>query len=101
MYFFSITCLTLAFVNLMGEIHRAFSDYHFAMPLIIVEDDDAAVRMIVTGTHTAPFQGIPPHGKHVKWELLAHMKFRDGLIYEQETFRDWMELMHQLQWACR
>ena len=83
----------------MGEIYGAFSDYNIAMPLIIMEDDDAAVRMVVTGTHTAPFKGIPPHRKHVKWELLAHMKFRDGLIYEQETFRDWMELMHQLQWT--
>jgi len=71
------------------------------MPKIIMEDDDAAVRMIMTGTHTAPFQGIPAYNKHVKWEVIAHMKFRDGLIYEQETFRDWMELMHQLQWPCR
>lgn len=71
------------------------------MPLIICEGDDAAVRMIVSGTHTGEFQGIQPNRRSVHWEILAHMKFRDGLICEQETFRDWMELMSQLQWPSK
>jgi len=71
------------------------------MPLIITEGEDVAVRMVVTGTHTGPFQGIHPNGRSVIWELLAHMKIKDGLIQEQETFRDWAELMSQLQWPLR
>jgi len=92
--------LIVAFVIMMDEIHDAFSDYCLEMPLIIMEDDDAAVRMVMTGTHTAPFQGISPTGRKVRWEVLAHIKFKDGLIEEQETFRDWMELMSQLQWPA-
>jgi predicted ester cyclase len=88
-------------VKLLDEIHAAFADYHVAMPLVIAEDDTVAVRMVLTGTHTAPFKGIPAHGKHVRWEILAIMKFKDGLIYEQESFRDWLELMSQLQWPRR
>ena len=88
-------------MELLGKIHAAFSDYHVAIPLIIVEGNDAAVRMIVTGTHTGTFEGIPPNGRSVYWEILAHMRFKDGLLCEQETFRDWMELMHQLQWPLR
>ena len=68
------------------------------MPLIISEGDKVAVHMVVTGTHTAPFKGIPPHDKPVHWEILGVMKMRDGLICEQESFRDWVGLMSQLQW---
>jgi len=71
------------------------------MPLIIAEDDTVAVRIVLTGSHTAPFKRIPAHGKHVRWAILAIMKFKDGLIYEQESFRDWLELMSQLQWPRR
>ena len=93
--------LFLAFVKLLGEIHSAFNDYHIAMPMIISENEDVAVRMVVTGTHTGTFQGIHPNGKSIHWEMLAYMKIRDGLIQEQETFRDWAELMSQLQWPAR
>jgi predicted ester cyclase len=84
----------------LGEIHDAFADYRVEMPLIIIEGDDAAVRMVVTGTHTGEFNGIAPTGKAVRWELLAHFVFKDGLVEQQETFRDWMELMSQLQWPA-
>jgi predicted ester cyclase len=71
------------------------------MPLVISEGETVAVRMVLTGTHTAPFKGIPAHGKHVRWEILVIMKIKDRLIYEQESFRDWFELMSQLQWPIR
>ena len=90
--------LFTAFVQLLTEIRQAFKDYHVAMPLIISEGDAVAVHMVVTGTHTAPFKGIPAHNKTVHWEILGIMKIRDGVICEQETFRDWFELMAQLQW---
>ena len=93
--------LTVAFVELLNEIHQAFKDYHVAMPLIISEGENVAVKMVITGTHTGIFKGIPPHLKSVRWDILAVMKIRDGLIYEQESFRDWLELMSQLQWPRR
>ena len=71
------------------------------MPLVISEGETVAVRMVLTGTHTAPFKGILAHGKHVRWEILVIMKIKDRLIYEQESFRDWFELMSQLQWPIR
>src|SRR5437016_3394108 len=93
--------LMIAFVELLTEIHQAFKDYHVAMPLIISEGENVAVKMVITGTHTGTFKGIPPHSKSVHWEILAVMRIRDGLIYEQESFRDWLELMSQLQWPRR
>ena len=91
----------IAFVELLTEIHQAFKDYHVAMPLIISEGENVAVKMVITGTHTGTFKGIPPHSKSVRWDILAVMKIRDGLICEQESFRDWLELMSQLQWPRR
>jgi len=88
-------------VQLLNEIHQAFKDYHVAMPLIISEGENVAVKMVITGTHTGTFKGIPPHLKSAHWEILAVMRIRDGLIYEQESFRDWLELMSQLQWPRR
>jgi predicted ester cyclase len=89
----------IAFVHFLGELHEAFADYRVEMPLIILEGD-AAVRMVVIGTHTGELDGIAPKEKEVRWELLAHLVFKDGLVEEQETFRDWMELMSQLQWPA-
>ena len=88
-------------MQLLQDIHGAFNDYHVDFPLVISEGDTVAVRMRMTGTHTAPFQGIPPHGRHVTWEIMAVMRIKDGLIWEQESFRDWLELMSQLQWPYR
>jgi len=28
-------------------------------------------------------------------------EIKDGLIFEQESFREWLELMSQLQWPVR
>jgi predicted ester cyclase len=82
----------------LKDIHIAFEDYHVAMPLVISEDDTVAVRMVMTGTHTGIFKGIPPNGRHVQWEIMVVMRIKDGLIWEQESFRDWAELINQLQW---
>jgi len=72
-------------VKLLEEIHAAFTDYHVAMPLVISEGETVAVRMVLTGTHTAPFKGILAHGKHVRWEILVIMRLKMALFLSRRV----------------
>ena len=62
----------------------------------IAEGNKVVVRASSEGTHTGPFLGIPPTGKHAKWSFIDISRIADGKIVEHWNETDQMSLMQQL-----
>ena len=78
------------------EEFAAFPDQRATVSHLFAEGDMVASRMEVEGTHRGPLMGIPPTGKHVKWNLISIHRLADGKIAEHWTEMDTMGLMQQL-----
>jgi predicted ester cyclase len=83
----------------LGELFAAFSDLRGDVlePGPIAEGDHVVVRVAVSGTHdSAPFAGVPPSGRKLRWESIRIFRFEDGKIAETWAMQDRLGLMEQL-----
>ena len=62
----------------------------------IAEGDKVVLRASIEGTHTGPFIGIPPTGKHAKWSFIDIHRIAGGQIVEHWVEADTVGLMQQL-----
>ena len=62
----------------------------------IAEGDKVVIRALIEGTHTGPFMGVPPTGRHAQWSLIDIHRLADGKIVEHWVQVDTMGLMQQL-----
>ncbi len=62
----------------------------------IAEGDKVVLRATIEGTHTGPFIGIAPTGRHAKWSFIDIYRIADGKIVEHWVETDQMNLMQQL-----
>jgi predicted ester cyclase len=73
----------------------------FSMPVkeIILDDNDrAAVYLVFEGKHSgAPFNGIEPTGKKVKFSLMMLLKFKDNKIIEKHSHVNIQDIINQLE----
>ena len=54
------------------------------------------IRLLIVGTHTGEFMGIPPTGKHVCVRMSAFDRIVDGKLVSSEVIMDIASLLVQL-----
>jgi predicted ester cyclase len=77
-------------------IRAGFPDLHYEIKDIIVTQDKAVARVIMTGTQTGVLFGIAPTGKHVEINQINIEKIENGKITEHWRVTDELAMMKQL-----
>lgn len=75
---------------------QAFPDLHYTIEDMVAEGDRVAMRVVITGTNTGPFQGRPPTGKAARWTGTSFSRHANGKIVEQWLIIDIFTLLQQL-----
>jgi steroid delta-isomerase-like uncharacterized protein len=65
----------LAFV---GHLRDAFPDLRFEVEDLVAEDDRVACSWVLTGTHLAPFLGVPPTEAAIRTTGITIFEIRGG-----------------------
>lgn len=82
--------------NVLAGMRSAFPDLHWTVDEQIAEGDKVVTRFEWTGTHRAPFLGVPPTGRAVRvWGIVID-RLEDGKIKETRILMDALGLMAQL-----
>ena len=71
-------------------------DWHTAIDDLIAEGDKVVARIIMSGTHTGDFWGIPATGKRVEFTGIYIVRIADGKIVEHWGEEDGVSLLQQL-----
>ena len=74
----------------------AFPDLTFEIDFLLADGDFVAGRWTATGTHLAPWAGIEPTGKPMRFSAINVFRFSDGKVVELWNHRDDLGLMQQL-----
>jgi steroid delta-isomerase-like uncharacterized protein len=81
-------------------VHRrtlmGMPDFHTEIKELIAEGDKVVARIVMTGTHTGDFWGIPATGKRVEFTGVYIARIRDGRIVEHWGEEDGVSLLRQL-----
>jgi steroid delta-isomerase-like uncharacterized protein len=81
-------------------IHKAtllgMPDWHTEIEDLIAEGDKVAARIIMTGTHTGDFFGIPATGKKICFSGIYIVRIANGRIVEHWGEEDSVGLLQQL-----
>jgi steroid delta-isomerase-like uncharacterized protein len=80
---------------------KAFPDVKDTIVDAIAKDDKVVLRVIIGGTHSGEFMGIPPTGKKVEWSGQETFRISDGKVVECWMDVDMLGLMQQLGMELR
>lgn len=75
---------------------QAFPASQLVVEDLIAADDKVACRLLIEGTHTGSFQGIPPAGRHVSVSAFTILRFVDGKCVERWSLVDSLGLLTQI-----
>lgn len=81
---------------LIAEVRKGLPDFKSVTEHLIVENDKAASRSVITGTHTGPLWGIPPTGKKVTFTSMAMTRIEHGKVVETWWNSDNLGLLQQI-----
>lgn len=76
--------------------YQGFPDIYHTIDEVIVEDNTAAVRFTLRGTHTGEFMGIAPTGKPIEVTAIAIQHVVDGKIARLVGQFDQLGMLQQL-----
>jgi predicted ester cyclase len=79
-----------------GLVRTAFSDLRYTAEDMIAEDDKVAWRWMIRGTHSGPFQQIPPTGKHITITGMSIVRIADDQLVEHWGEQDNLGMLQQL-----
>jgi len=71
-------------------------DWHTEIQDLVAENDKVVARVLMTGTHTGDFYGIPATGKRVEFTGVFIVRIADGKIVEHWGEEDSYGLLLQL-----
>lgn len=77
-------------------IHSAFPDWYTTIEQQVAEGDVVVERLHVTGTHRAPFLGIPATGRRVELNEVVIFTIRDDRVVGIWGISDEVDLWQQL-----
>ncbi|HXQ38674.1 MAG TPA: ester cyclase [Anaerolineales bacterium] len=82
------------------QIHKAallgMPDWHTEIEDLIAEGDKVVARIMITGTHTGDFFGIPATGKKIRISGIYIARIANGKIIEHWGEEDSLGLLQQL-----
>ena len=76
--------------------HAAFADFAVEVQRQFADGDEVMTYKTFTGTHTGAFQGIPPTGRAVRFDVMDIVRLEDGQIVEHWGVVDQIGLLRQL-----
>jgi steroid delta-isomerase-like uncharacterized protein len=80
----------------LSMVREAFPDWTSTIEETVVEGDRLAARWTVTGTHRAPFMGIPATGQAVQMQECGILHFVNGQLVAIRRVADELSLLRQL-----
>jgi len=84
------------YLTIISMMRSGFSDIQWSLEDKVVEENKAAARFIMTGTHNGTFFGVPPTGKTIKAQAINFYRFSDGQIVEEYGQPDTLSLLQQI-----
>ncbi len=84
------------FVEMVGELFRAFPDVHYTSEEEISESNKVVIRWTMRGTHQGMFVGISPTGKTVTMSGVDMLYLAKGKIEVLRVEANLLTLVHQL-----
>lgn len=85
-----------AYKQFFVGLNKAFPDMRSTIESMVADSEQVAVRFTVTGTHSAPYMGIPPQGRKVNFTGMVLYRLRDGRIAEVWLHPDNVTILQQL-----
>ena len=82
--------------DFIGQVLQAFPDLELEVENQIVEGENVAAVLRMTGTHRAAFVGIPATGKKISVHVLDIGRVRDGRFSDHWGLADISNLIVQL-----
>jgi predicted ester cyclase len=86
---------TAGYLQFLRALASGFPHYHHDIEDQIAEGDKVATRLILHGTHTGNFRGIPPTGKQVAIAGINIVRIVGGQVVEAWANADNLGLMQQ------
>jgi predicted ester cyclase len=87
----------IAGARALVEVFRlGFEDYRFEIEELVGYDDRVLVRGWGAGRHVAPFLGIAPTGRDVRYRAAHVFLVRDGRLAARWAYPDTLGLLQQL-----
>ena len=77
-------------------LRTAFPDLHCTIEELIEEGDKVALRATMSGTNAGAWQGRPPTGRKISWQLMVFNRFEGGKIVEEWVNIDGLNILEQL-----
>jgi steroid delta-isomerase-like uncharacterized protein len=87
---------TEAFKTFLSELLAGLPDAMITVGDTIAEDDKAACRWTMRGTHEGPLYGFPPTGKPVNISGFTFYRIDGGKVVEETGIGNTLSLMQQL-----
>ena len=75
---------------------EAFPDLKIDLEELLIQDNLAAIRGTLTGTHEGPWAGAEPTGEQVSMALMMFFRFEDGKMVELWEVDDQLGFRRQL-----
>jgi predicted ester cyclase len=85
-----------AWVAFLRTFLEGFPDLHLDVQDTVADEEMNAQRILFTGTHTGPFQGLPPTGRKVRFTGLEISRMIDGKAAEHWFQMDTLTMFEQL-----
>lgn len=80
----------------LRDVVHAFADYRWELRHLVADEQQIAVHLADTGTHTGTRWGIAPTGRRVWTDEFAHYRLADGRIAEVWVTADDLRVIEQL-----
>jgi steroid delta-isomerase-like uncharacterized protein len=90
-----------AHADSLATVVRAFPDYRWELRRVLVDAPWIAAHLTDTGTHRAPFFGVPATGRSVSTEEFAFYRIETGRIAEVSGMAFHQNLLEQLRSSSR
>jgi steroid delta-isomerase-like uncharacterized protein len=84
------------FKQVVRTIRMAFPDATETIEELVAEGDRVVARVVIDGTHTGPFMGVPATGKRIHVGGVAILRVRGGQIVERWSYSDDVPLLVKL-----
>jgi steroid delta-isomerase-like uncharacterized protein len=81
---------------IVAAIRVGFPDLKYVIKNMVVSENQVAVHVLMTGTHTGDFFGIPPTGKKVEVSQMQIERIENGKMIEHWRVTDDLSMMKQL-----
>jgi predicted ester cyclase len=82
--------------GIFDMFHAAFEGFTAEIVDQLAEGDKVMTYKTFSGTHTGEFMGIPPTGKHVRFDVMDIIRLADGRFVEHWGLIDQAGLLGQL-----